>query len=310
MRVLVLVSVIAGCAQEEAPPIRYRSTLQASTRGIVLHDGGDRGHAGMFDTNCPFETERGSVTGDYDLPDAGETVVDGGESTLGPETVVLTIDDDVYLLEKSTGEYVLDLVSWPDVDTVRITADGLVGLVSTDDGCAVEWWADGAIVGHVAVEDCDPGAFDVSRDGIAVVGGTSVVFVDPLGQTPTSESGRLVAFDDGLGVAYVAAEGGDEVRAVRPDGTFVWSTILDGAIRGLAVAGAHGAAVVTVERSDGSGVIDWLDGKTGELLAEVDTPSAAPSVSTSPDGDMIGLVLAEEVYFFEVDLDALASSAR
>jgi hypothetical protein len=305
MRLFALVSVVAGCSREE-PPIRYRSTMQASTRGVVLHDGGDRGHAGMFDTNCPFETERGSVTGDYDLPDAGETVQDAGETSLGSETVVLTIEDDVYLLDKSDGDYVYEQVEWPDVDDVRITDDGLVGVVATDDGCAIEWWVDGEVVDHVGVGACDPRAFDVALDGTVVLGGPSVVFVDPDGVAETPESGRLVAFDDSLNQSYVADPGGDEVRAVRPDRTFVWSTRVDGAIRGLGVAGAHGAAVVTVERSDGSGAIEWLDGTTGKLLAEVDTPSAAPALTTSPDGDVIALVLAEEVYFFEVDLAALS----
>lgn len=310
MRLFALVTGLVGCAPQEEPPIRYRSTLQASTRGVVVHDGGARGHAGMFETNCPFETERGTVTGDYDLPDQGETVQDGGESTLGPETVVLTISDQVYLLEKSTGDYLRDTVTWPGVGAVRISDDGLVGLVGTDDGCAVEWWGDGAIVGHVEVGVCDPQSFDVSKGGIAVLGGSSVVFVDLDGTIDGSEPGRLVAFDDHLDLAYVAMPGDSEVRALRPDGTWVWSTVLEGAIRGLTVAGAHGAAVVTVEHTDGTGVIDWLDGETGVLLAEVDTPSAAPSLTSSPDGDLIALVLAEEVYFFAVDLDALATSAR
>ena len=126
---VALVASLAGCATTEDgdAPIRYRSTLTASTAGLVLHDDGETGHAGMFETNCPFETQGGDVTGDYDLPDHGEEVQDGGVSAMGPATVVLVLGPKVHLLEKSTGQYLVDKLLWQDVEQVRLFDEGLVG---------------------------------------------------------------------------------------------------------------------------------------------------------------------------------------
>ena len=306
MRLAPVALVLAACADPiEAPAIRHESTLQQQTRGLVLHDDGLRGHAGMFATNCPFETVRGSVTGDYDLPDEDEEVQDGGESTMGPETVVLGLSDVVWMLEKSTGDYVKQEVRWDGIRQARLTSEGLAGLVDTDGGCAVEWQVGDEVVGRLPLESCDRG-FDAAWDETVVVGGDPVVIGLPDGSAiETEEAGRLVAWDDVLGLAYVARPDGDEVAAVRPDGTRAWKTTVDGGVKALAAAGAQAAAVVTLQRDDGTGAIAWLDGASGAVLSELATPSPAPAVTASKNGRRLALVLDGEAHFYSVDLDAL-----
>lgn len=303
MRV-VPVLALAACAGPLDTAIVHESTLQQATKGLVLHEDGLRGHAGMFSTNCPFETTQGSVTGDYDLPGSDEDVQDGGTSSLGAETVVLTMSDVVHLLEKSTGDYVHERHPWTGVRDVRLTGDGLVGLVEDADGCAIEWRVDGVAIATRDVA-CDDG-FDAALDGTVVVGGAPVVVASPDGEAPADAAGRLVAWDDALGLAYVADPGGDEVSAVGTDGALVWTTPVPGAVVALSAAGARGAAVVSLERSDGSGAVVWIDGATGDVLAQVETPSAAPSVTTSGDGSRIALVLPDQAHFYSVDLEALS----
>lgn len=292
---------LIACGAPDDAAFTYRSTLQQSTRGLVLHEGGEDGHAGMFGTNCPFETRRGRVTGDADLPDEGEEVQDGGESALGPETVVAVIPGVVHLLEKSTGDYVIDSRPWDGVVGARLVGDGLVGLLQRLGGCAVGWRPEGGPALEVEVGDCDPRSFDASPAGEVVLGGDPVRIVTREGTVDAGTDGRLVAFDDALGLIYVARAGGSELTGLEPDGSLRWATPIAGAIRSLAAAGRPGAAVLSVERPDGSGAVLWVDGRDGAQVGEVVTPSAAPSVAASPDGRVVALVLPDETHFYEVD---------
>lgn len=309
MRTPILAALgLLACAESEEAPIRYRSTLQQSTRGVVLHEGGERGHAGMFETNCPFETRRGRVTGDYDLPEEGEEIQDGGESALGPETVIAVIPGVVHLMEKSTGDYVLDSVPWAGVVGARLTGDGLVGLTRLDGACELGWRADDGELRTVAIDACDARSFDAAIDGTVALGGDPVRLVTPDGAVDAEASGRLVAFDDVLGLLYVAKVGGDELAGVEPDGSIRWTTPIDGAIRSLAAAGRPGAAVLSVERPDGTGAVVWVDGRDGAPAGEVVTPSAAPAVTASPEGGVVALVLPDETHFYEVDVARLGAA--
>lgn len=300
-----LAATLVGCvpAPDEDAPIRYRSTLTASTHGLVLHEDGETGHAGMFETNCPFETEGGDVTGDYDLPDHGEEVQDGGTSPLGPRTVVAVLGSKVHLLEKSTGEYLLDKLRWEGVEEVRLYDDGLVGEVDDGpQGCTIEWRVDHFPVASVALEPsvCG-GAMDAGWDGTTVVGGPErLAFVTPIGATFVDTGADRLAWDDASGLAYATADGEGEVRAWTPGGELAWSTVVDGRIRALSQAGERGAAVLSWERLDGTGVVSWLAGTDGSVVAEIATPSAAQAVRVSADGSVVALVRPDETYFYAV----------
>jgi hypothetical protein len=304
---LLTILVLPACAPESDAPIQHKSAMQQATRGLVLHDGGLRGHAGMFETNCPFETQLGRVTGDYQLPDDGEEVQDGGESALGPETVVLVIPGTLFLLEKSTGDYVHERHDWKDLVASRLTDDGVVGLVDSRDGCRVEWRTDDVVTSSVDVDACDQDSFDASRTGRVAIGDPdSGWLVTPDGAVEMGDAGDLVAFDDVTGLVYRSSVGAPDVRAFDPDaGTSAWTTELDGEVQALAAAGGQGAVVVSVELTDGTGAIVWLDGWSGEVLSQVETPSAAPAVTASDDGGTLALVLAEEAHFYTVDLGRL-----
>ncbi|MCB9685852.1 MAG: hypothetical protein H6735_12495 [Alphaproteobacteria bacterium] len=300
---LALAAVGCAPAGDEDAPIRYRSTLTASTAGLVLHDDGETGHAGMFETNCPFETQGGDVTGDYDLPDHGEEVQDGGNSAMGPATVVLVLDSKVHLLEKSTGQYLVDKLLWEGVEEVRLYDEGLVGEVDDGpQGCAIEWRVDHALIASVALDGsvCG-GAMDAGWDGTTVVGGQErLAFVTPAGATFVDTGADRLAWDDVTGLAYATADGEGEVRAWTPAGALAWSSQVDGRIHSLSQAGEQGAAVLSWEREDGSGVVSWLSGADGTVVAEIATPSAADAVRVSADGSVIALVRPDETYFYGV----------
>ena len=101
--VLAVPVLLVACSSEPTG-FDHQAQLERPVRGVVLHDDGTTGHAGMFGTNCPFETVQGTVTGDYALPGEGEEVQDGGD-LIGEDTVLLVLGDDGHLLDKSTGAY-------------------------------------------------------------------------------------------------------------------------------------------------------------------------------------------------------------
>ncbi len=134
-----LLLALVACAPGENEGLALRSVLQRATSGLVLHANGENGHAGMSGTNCPFDTASGRVTGDYDLPGEGERVVDHGPSPLGDETVLLVLERDLWMLEKSSGEYVVSGLGARGAVDARLIDAGAAVVLRAGDACAIGW---------------------------------------------------------------------------------------------------------------------------------------------------------------------------
>jgi len=259
----------------------------------------------MLGTNCPFETDFGMVTGDYDLPGEDEEVQDLGSHVLGSNSILLVQSSAVHILNKSSGDYVAESVPLPGVLGGRFFDAGLVAVLDHGAGCSVEWIDDDGGTSTVEVGGCSEAAFDVDpATGTAYVGAAgSVEIVTPEGAVDADTGGDLVAWDPVVEAAYVATRGGDMVEAIEPDGSVRWTTSLSGAVQVLEPAGRHGAAAVMLEQSDGSGRLVMLDGWTGQRRAELDTPSAAKDLSVAGNGGSLAMVLDDQTHFYGVYLD-------
>jgi len=301
---LVAGALFAGCQPQFEGEFRHRSVLQRSTQGLVLLDDGSAGHAGMLGTNCPFETDYGMVTGDYDLPGEDEEVQDIGRHVLGANSILLVQDHAVHILNKNDGDYAVESLDVSQVIGGRFFDGGVVTVSGGDAGCLVDWFGDQGDGLQVETAGCD--AFDVDPiDGTTYIdtveGGVRIV--TPSGSVDTPVSGDLLAWDAVSEVTYVASLGGDTVDALTPEGEVRWRTTLSGSIQVLEAAGRRGAAVVMLERPDESGLLVYLDGWTGDELSRLETPSAAKGVSVAGNGGSIALVLDDETHFYGVYLD-------
>ncbi len=305
---LVLIALgmaMSGCEGEFDGEFRHRSSLQRTTNGLVLHDDGGAGHAGMMSTNCPFETDFGLVTGDYQLPGDDEEVQDVGSHVLGPNSILAVQPGAIYVLNKVTGDYLTDSVEIDGAVAGRFFDEGIVALVAGEKGCFVDWIDDDGNVDSSASDGCSPGSFDVDpQTGTAYLGGSdgTLEIVTPDGSFDAETGGDLVAWDPKAEVTYVATLDGDVVVGIEPDGSTRWSTSLDGSVKVLESAGRRGAAAVMLEKADGSGLLVYLDGWTGDEITKLETPSAANALTASGDGSTIGMVLEDETHFFGVYL--------
>jgi hypothetical protein len=306
MRASILVPLfLVGCGTAPAGALTWRSTLDATTKGVGLHADGTTGHAGMNETNCPFETIGGQVTGDQQLPGDGEEVQDVGPSSLGANTVLLVLDEVVYLLDKTTGEYVQDEFDAPGVREGRLTEPGTVILVGEGAGCRIEWTDDAhAVIAGVDLDACPADvAFDADRaTGLAIVAGPAQVdVIDSDGTRFTAAvAGDRVAWDADAAAAYVATFEGTDLAAVEPDGTLRWSAVTDAPIAAIAAAGGDGGLLVATSNADGSGRIELRSADDGLLITSVETPMAATGLVASEDGSTIGVVRPEQVHFYVV----------
>jgi outer membrane protein assembly factor BamB len=303
MRTLPILLVLSACADPAAGELAWRATLTAPTNGIGLHKDGVTGHAGMYGTNCPFETVGGQVTGDQDLPEEGEEVQDVGTSSLGDDTVVLVLPPNVFLLDKGTGSYVQDDFVVEGVRESRLADDGIVALRGAQGSCAIDWFDGHTVVGTTELATCPADvAFDVDpRTGDAVVvSPEGIAFARPGEVVTTGTTGDLVSWDLDAGVIYVASAGGTGVTALAPDGTVRWQAEVSGPIAAMAATGTPGGAALSVEGADGDGELVVLDAATGAMVAQIRTPAVATGVATSPDGTTIGLVRPDAVHFYVV----------
>ncbi|MEZ4322714.1 MAG: hypothetical protein R3F61_34925 [Myxococcota bacterium] len=296
---LVVLALSACSAPQDASDFQYRSTFDKRTNGVVLHEDGEGGHAGMYGTNCPFDTNTGAVTGDYDLPGSDEDVQDGEETELGEITLAAVIPGTVHVLDKTGGVYTHVPVTIDRVVEARLLFDGVVGM-SPD--CTLSWVGlDGEVRKQIGLSACAGGLEVDPVGGIGVVADpTSTVVTDGVVAQGAAVNGDLVAFDPLTDAFYIAQTGEWAVHAIEIDGTLRWSADTTGPVTALDDGGAAGAAAVVVGQEDGSGAVAFYDGLTGELVRYADTPSPAEDLSVSGNGRVIALVRPNQSFIFEL----------
>lgn len=303
MRALILFVIpsLVACTAESAPTdFGYRSSLARETAGLELHYDGEGGHAGMFDTNCPFETRNGMVTGDYDLPGSGEHIQDAEPTVLGEITIAAVVDDDVHVLDKTDGIYTHVPVSAPGVVQARLLVDGVVTL---HQDCSVQTRTlDGDVVESTPLADCGGADFEVDPvSGTTFVArGERPVLLTADGPRELDGAADLVSWDPATNAFYTAVRGTSVVEALEADGTLRWSIETPGPIHALDDAGEANGVAVVMEQPDGRGWIGLYDSTTGDETKRGVTPSAADALSVSGNGMVIALVRADETYFYDI----------
>lgn len=283
--------LLAAACSTDGLSISHMSVMQSQTRGVVLYDDGQRGHAAMWNTTCEFDTLNGWLISDHDLPTESEEIVDTfegevlGRSDVGAHPVWRLGQRDLELRGVVDG---------------RLFADGLVVLRETRDGGCEARWDDGAVVALDA-SACAADALDVDREdgSLFVRQGAEVVKVDREGVNPFDGAADLVVFDRTTELVYLANKGEREVWANDLGGGLVWSTKLPGAITAMDDMGRRGAVMVVIEDGDRGRVV-VLDGLTGDRRTEAEAPSAEVDVTVSEDGTTMAVTLETEVHFYDL----------
>lgn len=301
-------ALASGCSVATVSPVslEHRSVLDIETRGMVLSSDGTRGHAGMYGVTCDFRTRSGVVGADYDYPSDEERVQDAIDTSDGDFVSVTSSPGRIHLTDLDRGTSV-DLAA-PNVVHTRLFADRVAVVRDTRQGCVGEFrsLADATVIaatdlppsacveGASVTPDRDAGVlFVATADGVGVWGeeGWDGVGVDA----------DLVAWDGSAGVLYAANVGSSEIRGFGADGVLRWSAAVEGEVRDLDHLGEVGAASVSVGVED-RGAIVILDAITGELRADVATPSAADELVVPASGAILGLVTGSQTHFYEVEL--------
>lgn len=297
MRPLLPALVLLGataCAEVEPVDLGYRSTMERTTLGVVLHEDGLTGHAGMNSSNCPFETTDGTVTGDYALEGGEEDIQDQGMSHLGEKTVVVVKDEGIVLLDKTTGEYEVEEVELDaSVLQARLDADGPVALTSD---CDVVW-STGATA---SMPGCNQ-AFDVDygTGRVAVASELETRLFDADG-TLTAElpGASWVAWDSAVDQLVLARPESALVESYDASGTLIWSQTLQGEVTALGTAGAAEGVAVAID-IDGSAALLVLSADDGSLVQRTSLPEPAIDVVVSEDGAVVAFVTPTAVHFFD-----------
>jgi hypothetical protein len=288
-----------ACApSQEAGDFQFRATFDKQTRGVVLHEDGEGGHAGMFGTNCPFDTRTGQVTGDYDLPDSDEDIQDGEETLLGDVSLAAIIPGTIHVLDKTGGNYTHVPIAIDGVVEGRLLFDGVVGLTGD---CGLHYVDFEGVEQHALQLD---GCADFEVDPITGVGVVadpdSTVVTDGQSLVDVPVTGDLVAFDPLANAFYLAQVGGYELHAVEMDGSVRWTIDTMAPITALDDAGDAGSAAIVMALDDGRGAVGFFDGQTGERIRFAETPSPADDLAVSGNGEVIAMVRPEQSFFFEL----------
>ncbi len=290
---LALVCLMAAaCGSEQE--LRHTSTLEAQTDGLALSENGVEAHAAMSGTTCTIDPQWGCPVADADLPSAEEAVLDHVNGvTLGRSPKGLHKVD-------GSGWIRGDDIPQEDVKTARLVTGGAAMIWGNadschrqdDDGPASEVPGDACADGAQVDVDRQAGTlFVASADGLLAVNQEST---DRL-QRVTED---LVAWDSNLRQLYVAHKGSTTLRAVSRKGDERWSWESEGEIQSLDARGKRGEVMVLSAGADGFGIIDRLNGQTGEEEGSTDIPVTDAEVEVSADGSSVAVVADGEVHFY------------
>ena len=292
IRLLLPLSFLVGCGGDEIVYLDLMSTMQSETRGVVLYDDGQRGHAAMNGQTCEFDTLNGWLITDHDLPTESESIQDTyGDEVLGRS------DEGAHKVHAQADLFAPGLVQ------SRLMADGEVAMVRGGEGlCSLEV---GAFDLALAPSFCDPGLhMDTDRERTVFLSdGDEVLAIDlPTGQSQTIADGvELVVYDRAADMIYTAHLGGIEVTGRFPTGEVRWVTEVAGPIHALDDMGRRGLALVMVEDVDtGRGVMQMIEGDSGEIVGEHGTPDPEVDVEVSDDGTTLALTRPTEVFFYDI----------
>ncbi|MEZ4317913.1 MAG: hypothetical protein R3F61_10435 [Myxococcota bacterium] len=309
----IAATALVGCASPDSVALEHRSELSAQTRGVQLDSNGRVSNVGMFGTTCQVTTEFAMMSDDFDYNSQEDTVVDAQTVPGRGLTAVVITPDEVNITTPN-------LFPWTSTRTVvgvvdaRLTEAGFVAtqvppqLAGTD--CNVTWYDEGGneIASAVSLGiECDADS-DLATDPVS---GTTWVSTDagvlrvtpdgtilPVDDTPNAR----LAWDAASDALYVGGLGSSVVKAVETDGAHRWEVELDGTITALTHQGAEANAAVSVLNASGGELI-VIDGTTGEIEADLPTPSAANALEVSDDGRVLAVTLPNSVHFFDI-LDA------
>ncbi len=304
MRVLAassLILVLSACTSEPSVGLHLDSTMQARTQGVVLHDGGELGNAGMFDQICVFDSERAEVVGDLDLGDSEERLLDAH----GDLALAVT-DQMVYEFTRTDLGVATPILS-ADAIAARVLDDGIAALVVEDGACGIAFDTSDVQAFYPVGFDCDRSTgFTADRaSGTVFVGdGRDLTRVTADGQTITwpGEQATILAFDAQHQQVIMAMPGSSTVRAANMEGEQVWGVDLSGAVASLAAAEAEGIISVVVDQGAAGGEMVMVDGLDGVQVVSHLTPTIA-DVTFSSDGLSMALITPDQVHLYDVDPD-------
>jgi hypothetical protein len=146
----------------------------------------------------------------------------------------------------------------------------------------------------VAVDPASGDLFVTTDEGVLVLTSEGFTLIDVRAD--------LLAWDPWAGALYASMDGAKTVRAHELDGSLRWTSDLDGEVRDLSHLGDRAAAAVSTATSDGQGEIVVLDGATGDARLTELTPAPAAELVAAAGGGVLGLVLADEVHFYDVSV--------
>ena len=291
-----VVALASGCTSEN--DLRFMSTLENDTNGVVLSRDGLDAHAGMFGMTCTIDTSWGCPVTDTDLPTEDERVVDHVNTTT--------------LAVSSEGLHIIRDTAWRSDEDVAISAvrsaklldNATLMVVGTTDSCALQS-TDGqtlTVPGAACAEEAEY-AFDKSTQTVFAATGDSVVRMAFEGAETVAQFGDLVSFDASNGLIYVGEEGGTKVTALRDNGAEVWSVDVEGTLTSLAARGSLGQVVTLSRTEDGVGVVSRFSGSNGDQLADTRIPRGDGEIVISSNGRTVADVREDEVNFYGIDAD-------
>lgn len=305
---VVAAATMIGCTSGDTVALEHRSELTTQARGVQLSDDGNTSHVGMWGTTCEVGTRYAMMGDDFDYDSDTDTVVDiGTMAGVGLAAIVITPDMvNITMPETFPGAASVGVLG---VVTARHTEAGVVAVQvppSAGGDCAVTWLDTNGVQMSVTTPGVECGtASDMTAhaNGTTWFSNASGVFrvtVDGAVTPIDSTANARLAWDASADALYVGAVGSTTLTAFEFDGAERWSTELPGTLSSLTDMGVAAGAAASVILSDGTGRFVVVDGHSGDVRADLPTPSAADALDVSGDGRVLAVTLPGAIHYFDV----------
>jgi len=294
---IIAVIAIAASACQSENELRFVSTLDAVTNGVVFTEDGNDSHVGMEGMTCTISTEWGCPIDDADLPTQEERILDHFEGVTLASSVaaVHKIDSEGWLRTED--------VAVSSVRAARYASGGMLMLRGDADACFVQRGEEESQVPGLLCDDGIQVEVDRSKGALYAATPDGVYVMDASGAEKMVE-GDLVAWDPSLNHVYTATTGDTTIVANTRDGDLVWTADVGLPIGSIATRGKKGQLLVLAEGTDGFGSLIRLDGADGTIMGSSDLPDSEGDLEVSGNGHTVAVVRSEEVHYFSLVLES------
>jgi hypothetical protein len=294
----------------------HQGQVMAQARGMVLSADGAEGMAGMYGTTCVFNAENGQMGADYDLDGDEEVVEDSsiygivltrsreGIHEVAPYGGAFSSADEAPAWQTDNGlSDAFETTELAGVLAARWLDDVPVALASDFNQCSLHELGSAprsVVLDATVCQGYQDMVVNQQTQDIYVASNAGVLRVNDAQVTEWLDV-RVdsLSWDAAEEIMYVSINQGAKLQARLASGELLWERESAG-LTSLTHMGPMGAVSTMEEDGAGRGMLSVFEGRSGQLMESIGTPSSGHAMNISENGATLAIAVEDYIHLFSV----------